>query len=79
MQTIEIEDDVYGFLLQSTSRFGESPSEILRRLLKLSGATEQDSPETLSPGVSDGVGRVVYDRELSPLRNPRFRSLEKPF
>jgi negative modulator of initiation of replication len=35
MQTIEIEDDVYGFLLRSTSRFGESPSDILKRLLKL--------------------------------------------
>ena len=37
MKTIEIENDVYEFLLQHTTRIGESASEILRRLLGIRG------------------------------------------
>lgn len=33
MKTIEIEDDVYNFLLRNTNQIGESASQILRRLL----------------------------------------------
>ena len=33
MKSIEIEDDVYGFLLSNALRIGENASEILRRLL----------------------------------------------
>lgn len=37
MKTIEIENDVYEFLLQNTTRIGENASEILRRLLGIRG------------------------------------------
>ena len=40
MKTIEIEDDVYEYLRQSTTQIGESASQILRRLL---GIMEQQS------------------------------------
>jgi negative modulator of initiation of replication len=37
MKTIEIEDDVYQFLLRNITQIGESASEILRRLLGIPG------------------------------------------
>lgn len=37
MRTIEIEDDVYKYLLQNTTRIGESASQILIRLLHIPG------------------------------------------
>jgi len=37
MRTIEIEDDVYRYLLQNTTQIGESASQILRRLLRIPG------------------------------------------
>lgn len=40
MKSIEIEEDVYQHLLSNTSRLGESASEILRRLLNLTGKGE---------------------------------------
>ena len=36
MKSIEIEDDVYEFLLKNAVYIGESASEILRRLLNIS-------------------------------------------
>jgi negative modulator of initiation of replication len=35
MRVIEIEDDVYEYLLQNTTQIGESASQILRRLLSV--------------------------------------------
>jgi negative modulator of initiation of replication len=49
MQTVEIEDDVYGFLLRSTSRFGESPSDVLKRLLKLTDSRGRQGANTGKP------------------------------
>jgi negative modulator of initiation of replication len=37
MKMIEIEDDVYKYLLQQTTQIGESASQILRRLLGIPG------------------------------------------
>ncbi|WP_025563223.1 Negative modulator of initiation of replication [Psychromonas sp. SP041] len=36
MKTIEIEDDLYKYILNNIEAFGETPSQILRRLLALS-------------------------------------------
>jgi negative modulator of initiation of replication len=33
MQTIDLDNDIYDFLLKHTSHFGETPSDVLRRLL----------------------------------------------
>lgn len=44
MKTIEIEDDVYEHILHNTTRIGESASEILRRLLKISEPKSEPIP-----------------------------------
>ncbi len=46
MQTIEVEDDVYGFLLRNTNRFGESPSDVIKRLLRFRDSRESQSTTT---------------------------------
>ena len=35
MKTIEIEDDLYKYILNNIEAFGETPSQILRRLLNV--------------------------------------------
>lgn len=40
MLTLEIENDIYSYLLSKTQHFGESASSILRRELKLKGSDE---------------------------------------
>ncbi|WP_094751635.1 replication initiation regulator SeqA [Psychromonas sp. CD1] len=42
MKKIEIEDDLYKYILANIQAFGETPSEILRRLLSLPEITVQD-------------------------------------
>jgi len=49
MRTIEIEDDVYGFLLRNTSRFGESASDVIRRLAGMGNSVDR---QMASPGTS---------------------------
>lgn len=46
MKTIEIEDDLYKYILNNIEAFGETPSQILRRLLALS---EDNTVETTTP------------------------------
>jgi len=46
MKTIEIEDDLYKYILNNIEAFGETPSQILRRLLALS---EEKSPVEVAP------------------------------
>jgi negative modulator of initiation of replication len=50
MRTLQVEDDVYFFLLRSTSRFGETESETLRRLLRISRRNPAHEPEPSSNG-----------------------------
>ncbi|MEJ6123298.1 hypothetical protein MT390_15700 [Vibrio sp. 2-Bac 85] len=47
MKTIEIEDDLYKYILNNIEAFGETPSQILRRLLALSedNTVEKTTPE----------------------------------
>lgn len=49
MQTIEVEDDIYGFLLRNTNKFGESASDVIRRLL---GVTESGEQRPIATGKS---------------------------
>ncbi len=45
MKTIDIDEDIHAQLLASVEEFGETPSSVLRRLLKLStGATTAAAP-----------------------------------
>jgi len=49
MRTIEIDDDIYGYLLQNTTQIGESASEILRRLLRLPGYQIKEGEQAAIP------------------------------
>jgi len=53
MRTIEIEDDVYEHLRQNTSRIGEGASEILRRLLGISGEPPDEKNSKISECLQD--------------------------
>lgn len=51
MKTIDIEDDLYKYILANIEAFGETPSQILRRLLLLPNkieAFDSDKPERTS-------------------------------
>lgn len=47
MKTIDIEDDLYKYILANIEAFGETPSQILRRLLLLPTKIEEAEPEKL--------------------------------
>jgi len=52
MKTIEIEDDLYKYILNNIQAFGETPSQILRRLLVLpedGNEVVQVSKQDISP------------------------------
>ena len=54
MKTIEIEDDLYKHILNNIEAFGETPSQILRRLLALpkeSSVVEMDNSAVQQPTV----------------------------
>ena len=44
MRTIEIDEDIYVYLLSKTAQIGESASSILRRELKLNGQEPEKGP-----------------------------------
>lgn len=49
MRTIEIDDDIYSYLLSRIIQIGESASSILRRELKLNGQTEPKKDRPAAP------------------------------
>ena len=74
MQTVELDDDVYGYLLRNTSRFGESPSEVIRRLLNLANSREVQAapaPESLNHPSTQTVANRT-DPVTAFLNTPRF-------
>lgn len=77
MHTIEIDDDVYTYLLRNTARIGESASEILRRLLRVPGSGGRAAVSRTKPatplGIIDGApaGRTEV---LAYLSDPRFQA-----
>ncbi len=84
MRTIEIEDDVYEYLLQNTTQIGESASKILRRLLDISGNVpypDDKIPDTdLSECLSDPnfiTKRTVVDKFLFILSYAQKRDPEQ--
>ena len=40
MKTIEVDDDLYRYIASHTQHIGESASDILRRMLKFSAASQ---------------------------------------
>jgi len=62
MKTIEIDDEVYDFLLRNSVRIGESASEILRRLLR----------------INDSGNKTKTNSEISEyLNSPSFQAQRK--
>jgi len=66
MKTIEIEDDLYKYILNNIEAFGETPSQILRRLLIL--AEENNQKTQASPDENKTALKVIKE-ELSALTN----------
>ena len=64
MKKIEIEDDIYKYILTNIEAFGETPSQILRRLLALPVSTEgnennsDESDVVMAPSVKETVSVV---------------------
>lgn len=71
MKTIEIDDDIYEHLLQNVQDLGEDASSILRRLLDLNVATEQEGPKSeIDECLQDPMfrsSRKAIDRFLTAL------------
>ena len=67
MRTIEVEDDVYFYMLGRTEHTGASFSELLRRTFALSG----DQSQARAAGAASREGAPPSDVEVW-LRSPRF-------
>jgi len=74
MRTIEVEEDIYAYLCSHTREFGEAPSSILRRLLRLpKPGLPQETPEESTPigdhtpvGSREDEDRVTVGAEGEP-------------
>ena len=55
MKTIEIEDDLYKYILNNIQAFGETPSQILRRLLAL----PDDTSDVILENNKEVLGSVI--------------------
>ncbi len=75
MKTIEIEDDLYKYILNNIEAFGETPSQILRRLLALS---DDNAAETTAPEKNTSVENKSSTRTQSTqqLVQPNSNSAE---
>ena len=60
---IEIDDDIYRYLVSHTENIGESASSILRRLLGLEGTAT--SAEVEPPVAEQAHGRTIFDSMTS--------------
>jgi negative modulator of initiation of replication len=65
MKTIEIDDEIYGYLLKNTTKFSESPSDVLRRLLKIE---KSDNQNIILPAKNE------LTQSLNDPKFPRFSS-----
>lgn len=74
MKTIEIEDDLYKYILSNIEAFGETPSQILRRLLsiqtpsndeeKVESASEKVDPITeTKEEINNSIEQPTYSAE----------------
>ncbi|MGU3413471.1 replication initiation negative regulator SeqA [Enterobacteriaceae bacterium C23F] len=73
MKTIEVDDELYGFIASHTKHIGESASDILRRMLKISAVAQSAAPvvkETPAPSAAPVVAAPVK-KASSPKDNVR--------
>jgi len=60
MKTIEIEDDLYKYILNNIEAFGETPSQILRRLLVVAAQNnEQEAAQSIDNNTALNVTKVA--------------------
>jgi negative modulator of initiation of replication len=88
MKTIEIDDDLYAYLLTQVCAFHETPSALLRRLLKVPSSRQRDAalvaerPRSITePAASAYRAGTALERfltalsELATQHGERFRSV----
>jgi len=66
MKTIEVDDELYQYIASHTRHIGESASEILRRMLKFSAATQPVTP--VSKEVRPFIA-VAEPKTVSPIKD----------
>ncbi len=81
MRTIEVDDDVYQFIASKTEVIGESASDILRRLLGVSGQASIDSTPVLPDETETSVTEMTsdaYTEEKPVVEAPVFNPVATP-
>ncbi|MGA7764215.1 MAG: hypothetical protein WCA59_20945 [Candidatus Binataceae bacterium] len=78
MKPIEIDDDLYRFLLTKVERFGETPSQTLKRLLRFPGHGELPNERSANKRTHQQNGRTNRHRDVSTdlakyLKSSEFR------
>ncbi|MFG6654336.1 replication initiation negative regulator SeqA [Scandinavium sp. M-37] len=69
MKTIEVDDELYGFIASHTKHIGESASDILRRMLKISAVPQaaatvaKETPAPASAPVVAAVKKVASPKD----------------
>jgi negative modulator of initiation of replication len=74
MRTIEIDEDIYAYLCSQTHEFGEAPSTILRRLLRLQALDDLRQPH---PDSNDFTG-ISDETRNSPAAPSDSRTEKEP-
>lgn len=64
MKTIEVDDELYQYIASHTRHIGESASDILRRMLKISAATQP-----VTPSVKEAPQPTVAAAPASPVKD----------
>ncbi|MFC1234842.1 replication initiation negative regulator SeqA [Vibrio sp. F74] len=77
MKTIEVDEDLYRYIASQTEHIGESASDILRRLLMVSG-DKQVSPQIAEPEVSqEAAPAPVADEPIGIVVSKDAGNVEK--
>ena len=66
MKTIEVDDELYSYIASHTKHIGESASEILRRMLKFSAASQPVTPVVKEVRA---VQAVVEAKPVNPVKD----------
>ena len=66
MQTIEVDDELYSYIASHTKHIGESASDILRRMLKFSAASQPVTPVVKEVRA---VQPVVEAKPVNPVKD----------
>ncbi|GLX83515.1 replication initiation negative regulator SeqA [Thalassotalea eurytherma] len=78
MKTIEIDDDLYQYILSNTQTIGESASSILTRLLELSPEDIKDQPQETVENVAPVEQKAETELdETSPINESVFNYINK--